>query len=146
MSMAMVSMDMDLVMATFTMVTGRGLLMLSPKLMPTMAMAMVLPMATTLWSLPSMASPTMLTLTPMAMDTTTMARGRLRLSPLLLPRLLLRPMLTTTTDTPLDTDTDTATMVMDTAMDTLTTDTMDTPVSMVDTTDTITNLLIFVKN
>merc|ERR1712243_296927 len=76
----------------------------------------------------------------------TMARGKLRLSPLLLPRLHLRLMLTITTDTPLDTDTHTDTMVMDPAMDTFTVDTMDTPMSMVDTMDTITNLLIFVKN
>merc|ERR1712243_122258 len=110
-----------------------------------MYMAMVLATLPTLSSPPSMDTPTMLTLTPMAMDTT-MARGRLRLSPLLLPRLLLRLILTTTTDTPLDTDTHTDTMVMDTAMDTFTVDTMDTPMSMVDTTDTITNLLIFVKN
>merc|ERR1712058_126219 len=108
-----------------------------------MAMAMVLPMPTTLYSPPSMDTPTMLILTPMAMDTT-MAREKL--SPPLLLRLPLRLMLTTPTDTPLDTDTHTDTMVMDTVMVTFTVDTMDTPMSMVDTTDTITNLLIFVKN
>merc|ERR1712079_988778 len=91
---AMVMLDTEDTMATPTLTTARGLLMLSPPLMPS-----PLPM---LRPIPGWLMATAITLTAMVMPDTedtmatpmlTMARGLLMLSPLLMPSLLpmLRP-------------------------------------------------------
>merc|ERR1712242_216730 len=89
---AMVMLDTEDTMATPTLTTARGLLMLSPPLMPSL-----LPM---LRPIPGWLMATAITLTAMAMpdteDTTatlmpTMARGLLMLSPQLMPTPRLTP-------------------------------------------------------
>merc|ERR1719370_520723 len=129
---------------------ARGLLMPSPllRLMPTLAT-----MATLLWLLSHMCPPStevLFTDLPLSMavsTATTMARDPLMPSPL--PPLLLKlmPMLTTTTGMPTTATVSTTATPLPT-MDTMDTSaTTDTPTCITATdTDTITNLLIFVKN
>merc|ERR1719312_1690193 len=123
--------------------------MLSPllRLMPTTATA------TLLWLLPLLCPQSTEVLfmdlpLSMAVSTaTTMARGPLMPSPLLPPLLKLMPMLTTTTGMPTTATVSTMATLLPT-MDTMDTSaTTDTPTcTTAMDTDTITNLLIFVKN
>merc|ERR1711970_790540 len=133
-------MPMDTTMA-------RGLLMPNP--LPMLMPTMVATLATLLlWLLPPLCPPSTevpSTDSPTAVFTaTTTARGPLMPSPLLPLLLKLMPMLTTTTGMP------TTAMVSTTAtpLATMATSaTTDTPTCTTATdTDTITNLLIFVKN
>merc|ERR1711956_38615 len=127
---------------------ARGLLMPSPLLMLTMVATVT---ATLLWLLPPLCPPSTevpSTDSPMVVSTdTTMARGPLMLSPLLPLLLKLMPMLTTTTGMPTTATVSTMATPLPT-MDTMATAaTTDTPTCTTATdTDTITNLLIFVKN
>merc|ERR1719205_576588 len=126
----------------------RGLLM--PSLLLTLMLIMV-PMATLLWLMPLLCPPSTevsSTDSPMAVSTaTTMARGPLMPSPLLL--LLLKPMPMPTTTTGMPTTATVSTMA--TLLPTM--DTMDTPATTdiptcttATATATDANLLIFVKN
>merc|ERR1712203_1140595 len=136
-------MGMDTTMA-------RGLLMPSP--LPMLMPTMVATLATLLlWPLPPLCPPSTevpSTDSPMAVSTgTTTARGPLMPSPLLplLPKLM--PMLTTTTATPTMAMVSTTATLLPTMATMATSATTDTPTCTTATdTDTITNLLIFVKN
>merc|ERR1719249_42937 len=105
--------------------------------------------ATLLWLLPLLCPPSteVLFMDLPRSTATTMARGPLMPSPLLPLLLKLMPMLTTTTGMPTTATVSTTATLLPT-MDTMDTSaTTDTPTCTTATdTDTITNLLIFVKN
>merc|ERR1712088_858484 len=130
--------------------TARGLLMpsLLLMLMPTMAATT----ATLLWLLSPVCPPSMEVLcmvsprSPTVSMATTMARGPLMPSPLLSLPLKPMPMPSTTMAMPTTGTVSTMATLLPT-MDTMDTSaTTDIPTCTMATTDTITNLLIFVKN
>merc|ERR1712079_491925 len=91
---AMVMLDTEDTMATPTLTTARGLLMLSPPLMPSpLPMLRPIPGWLMAMAITPIATAMLDTEDTMATPTLTMARGLLMLSPLLMPSLLpmLRP-------------------------------------------------------